>query len=182
MFLKLLSAFLILAGLFFALFGVSFIFQGYAAEGWSRTEGEVVSVSVEVDVSINNTAPNGTRRSSGVRRYYPSIAYTWTVDGERFEGSRYRLGETHEAFLDRGDALKAAQRFRNGESIPVYYSAERPDQAVLDPSLSVGVFVPLPIGLLLLVSGWGLLRSAPAIEEALRAQHAASQTADGSRP
>ena len=175
MFLKSVAVFLIAAGLFFAAFGVYFIALGYEAEGWVAVEGEVTSVTVQVDVSLSQINPStGTRSASSANKYYPLVAYRWTVDGETYEGDRYRLGETHEKFLDKGDAIVAASKYRNGMPITVYYNVDYPNQAVLNPSLSVGVFVPLPLGLLLLVCGWALLKSLPVIERSLAAQAASS--------
>lgn len=53
--------------------------------------------------------------------------------------------------------------------ITVYYDADDPAQAVLDPSLSVGVYVPLPLGLVFAGLGWALFRFGPAIERAAAA-------------
>ena len=169
MFIKVVSICLILAGLFFAAFGVYFLALGYAAEGWTKVEGEVTSVTVKTDVTLGTLNPSTGTRSTATERYYPSIGYAWTVDGQRYTGDRYRLGETHEKFAERDDALSAALRYKNGMPIDVYYNAEDPSRAVLNPSLSVGVFVPLPLGLLFLACGWALFRFAPAIEKAMAA-------------
>ena len=116
-------------------------------------------------IDAATTGTTGTSRN----RYYPEITYRWTVDGQSYEGDRYRLGETHEKYLEREAAVVAAGAFKNGMPIPVYYQVDHPSSAVLDPSLSVGVFVPLPLGLLFLASGWALLRFRPAIEKAMAA-------------
>ena len=171
MFFKAVAGFLLLFGLFLASFGVYFIGLGHEAEGWLETEGRVVSSHVRTET---HTAPgNSVNR---IVRYYPSITYEWTVDGTSYTSSRYRLGETHEKYADRGDAVAAALKFRTGSPIPVYYDEDHPKSAVLDPSLSVGVFVPLPMGLLFLICGWVLWRHGPAMEKAMAAQRTASAT------
>ncbi|MEM9553583.1 MAG: DUF3592 domain-containing protein [Acidobacteriota bacterium] len=70
---------------------------------------------------------------------------------------------------ERSDAVAAAIQYRNGMPITVYYDADDPAQAVLDPSLSVGVYVPLPLGLVFAGLGWALFRFGPAIERAAAA-------------
>ncbi len=170
MFLKSITAFLFLAGLFFAIFGVYFIALGYEAEGWTSVEGKVLSAVVEVDITMPVTTHGSSTRTQRANQYYPSITYTWTVGEETFTGNRYRLGETHEKFFERAEAAVAANKYRRGMPITVYYNSDHPDQAVLDPSLSVGVFVPLPMGLLFLACAWALHRFRPALEKVMAAQ------------
>ena len=165
MFLKAVAAALLLIGVLMSGFGIYFIGLGYEAEGWTKVEGRVVSATVRVDVEVHSTQASKTRREE-LRRYYPSITYEWTVDGERFSGLRYRLGEPYEKFNERTDAVAAAAKFRTDAPITVYYDADHPSQAVLDPSLSAGVFVPLPLGLLFLGLGWLVLRNRAALEAA----------------
>ncbi|MEM1180997.1 MAG: DUF3592 domain-containing protein [Acidobacteriota bacterium] len=171
MFIKITAIALIVFGLFFAVFGVYFLILGVSAEGWTPVEGEVTSVKVRTDVSVGTVNPQTRMSTASENRYYAEVGYAWTVDGQRYTGDRYRLGETQEKFLDREDAVAAALKYKNGMPITVYYQADHPSQAVLNPSLSVGAFVPLPMGLLLLTCGWGLIRAAPAIEKALAAGH-----------
>lgn len=170
MFLKAVAGFFLLCGLFLASFGVYFIVLGAEAEGWTQVEGRVVSTAVQVDVSISRSEHSTQTRRAELRRYYPSITYEWTVGGSTYTGSRYRLGESHEKYDERADAVAAAARYRAGSPIAVYYDEDHPDSAVLDPALSVGVFVPLPVGIVFFVLGWLLWRYAPAMERAMAAQ------------
>lgn len=149
MFLKIVFGTMVLIGVLMSGFGIYFIGQGYEAEGWTKVEGRVVSSTIQVDIDIHSRSA----KSEEQRRYCPSITYEWQVDGKTYTGSRYRLGETHEKYKERAEAGAAAARFRTGEPITVYYDKDHPSQAVLDPSLSVGVFVPLPLGLLFLALG-----------------------------
>jgi len=167
MFLKIVTAGLLLIGLLMSGFGIYFIALGYEAEGWTEVEGRVVSVSVRVDTDLSSSQASRTRREE-LRRYYPSIRYVWVVEGKGYSGSRYRLGETHEKYDERAEAQAAAARFPAGSPVTVYFDKDHPDQAVLDPSLSMGVFVPLPLGLLFLLLRWLLYRHRQAIEKAMQ--------------
>lgn len=41
-------------------------------------------------------------------RTWPEINYGWSVDGERYSGSRYQLGTTHAKYKTRTEARAAA--------------------------------------------------------------------------
>ena len=56
-------------------------------------------------------------------------------------------------YKTRSQAQAAAARFPEGEMIAVYFDPKQPDQAVLDRAVSAGIFVPLPLGLLILTMG-----------------------------
>lgn len=167
MFLKAVSAFLIFFGLLMAGFGIYFIALGYEAEGWTKVEGRITAVKVRVDISGGTTNWAAGQHRSETRSYYPEIDYEWSVNGETHAGSRYRLGESHEKYQEKADAKAAAAKFQTGAPITVYYDLDNPDRAILDPSLSVGVFVPLPLGLLFLGAGWTLFRYRETLEKAM---------------
>ncbi len=159
MLLKLSLCVFVLLGLALAAFGVYFIFEGGEAKHWARTEGTIVSVTVRTDTP--GAGIQGRTRAARERsyRYYPSITYRWNTEGRTYTGSRYQLGTTHNKYETREDAVVAASSYRNGAGIEVFYDPENPSQAVLVNTASVGVFVPLPLGLLMvLIGGVGLWR------------------------
>ncbi|MCB0323511.1 MAG: DUF3592 domain-containing protein [Bdellovibrionales bacterium] len=167
--------FLAVAGLALGGFGGYFIYLGGEVGSWPVTEGEVVTTRIrtELEVSGGTTVTKAAR--DRLRQHYPSITYRWTVDGESYTGSRYRLGATHEKFDTRAEAQAAARRFTPGTKVPVYYDPNSPSQAVLDPSATFVIYVPLLIGLLFLVTGALGLRYAEAIEQASAEKELASE-------
>lgn len=140
-----------LLGLALSGFGVYFILLGSTARSWPATEGRVVATQVRTETSLDGDASPAQIEAS--RRYVPEIHYVWTVDGASYTGSRYRLGATHAKYKTRGEAVAAAAAFPEGSPIAVYYDPRQPSEAVLDRAISPGVFVPLPLGLLLLAMG-----------------------------
>ncbi|MCB1036765.1 MAG: DUF3592 domain-containing protein, partial [Acidobacteria bacterium] len=168
-------------GLLMTGFGAYFIAEGYAAESWTEVEGQIVSARVRVHTDLSSSKHLSRAERERYRRYYPEITYRWTAGEERYTGSRYRLGETHEKYKERTDAEAKAATFVTGAPITVYYDKDHPDQAVLDPSLSVGVFVPLPLGLLILGMGWLLFRYRDALEKAMNASTQAPAAATTGR-
>jgi hypothetical protein len=164
-------------GLLFAIFGVFFIFDGLEARSWPSANGEVVSTRVQRHTFMQQKVEYSESRREARRTYYPEITYRWTVDGQSYTGSRWALGESHPDYKERPEAEKAAAGYPSGMAIDVYYDPADPSQPVLDRSLKLGAFVPLPLGLLFLAAGIVGLRFAPAIEAAAhRGAHHAAQT------
>ncbi len=158
---------LVLLGLFFAAFGIQFLAQAWGAGGWPEVSGEILSVAIrtELETSPGRTVTRGARERA--RRYYPEVTYAWQVDGVRYTGSRYRLGSTHAKYEEREAAQSAAAKFRAGAPIAVFHDPKRPSEAVLERLPSGGVWVPLPLGLLMAGLGALGLRHSTAIRAAV---------------
>ena len=147
---------LVLLGLATAVFGVYFIFLGNEAGAWRETQGTVVSATVESRTSMRSQSAGQRQRQ---REFYPSFTYRWTVDGTTYTGSRYQLGANAESyyFADREKAREEVEKHPAGTAIPVFYDPDDPSQAVLVRAVSAGVYVPLPLGLIMMalgVLGW----------------------------
>ncbi len=153
-------------GLATTLFGIYFIALSRQAASWPSVTGHVVSTQVRTDHSQTDRGLSAAERAR-TQRYYPDIHYRWSVDGQVYSGSRYRLGTSHEKFDSREQAEAAAARFPAQSTLPVYYDPRNPAQAVLDPGASVGVYAPLPLGLLFLGVGLLGLRYLPQLQQAV---------------
>lgn len=148
-----------LLGLLLSGFGVSFIADGLQARSWPVVDGRVVSTTVRVDMPTGNSGATREAREAHWR-YYPSITYRWVVDGRPHTGSRYQLGTTHPKLRQREEAQAAAARYPVGSTVRVHYNPANPDQAVLETAPSVGIYVPLLFGLVLIAAtGFGILRA-----------------------
>lgn len=153
------ATFLMLAalGLAMSAFGVHFIVHSSAARSWPSVDGQIVNVAIRTYSSINDRRSQSGRE----RSYFPQVTYQWMVGDRSFDGKRYSLGQEHPGYAERSEARDAAKRFPVGGDVKVYYDPADPASAVLDRSLQPGVFVPLPLGLLMLavgVAGWLGLR------------------------
>ena len=158
---------IILLGTSLAIFGVYFV--GYASETlkWLEIEGSVVKVQVRT--YRPNTGGGQTRETIERRkRFYPEISYRWTVDGVTHQSSRYQIGSSYpEKFKERAEAEAVAERIRSMRSIPIYYNPQDPSMAVLDRSVSVGVYVPLVLGIIMAGCGFLGLRQIDLLQAAL---------------
>lgn len=151
MFLKLTAFGLMAFGLYLAVFGVTFIADGFAVRSWEEVPGQIIDVRIRIDSSLQDN--DFSRRKH--RRYYPEITYRWTLQGQEYEGDRYRLGTTFEKFKTREAAVEAGRSFSPGAAVAVYVDPSNPSAAVLDRRPSA-TFVPLLIGILFMATG-GLL-------------------------
>lgn len=154
-------------GLFFAVFGIYFIIAGYGARSWPAAEGMIEATNVRVNILLAGRGSVTDSSREARRTYYPEITYRWMVDGQTYTGTRFALGEAHPDFPDRQDAQEAARRFPSGQAIDVYFDPEDPGSAVIDRSLKLGAFVPLPLGLFFAAFGVFGLRMVPAMEAAM---------------
>lgn len=166
MILKTVLLLICLLGASMTVFGIYFIGLGYAARDWPMVEGQVISTSVRVDTSMSDEGDRSQREAA--RRYYPEISYRWTLGGQSYTGSRYRLGTTYAKFKTKTEAQSAAAAYPPDSAITVHYDPEHPDQAVLDPAPSAGIYVPLPLGLLILAMGLLGLRFSDRLMAAMR--------------
>jgi hypothetical protein len=157
---------LALLGLATSIFGVYFIGLSRQAAHWPKTSGQVISTQVHTDHSQTDRGLTAAQRARS-QRYYPVIHYQWNVDGKTYSGSRYRLGTTYEKFKRREHAQSAAAQYPAQSALTVYYDARNPAQAVLEPAASMGVYVPLPLGLLFLGVGLLGLRFLPHLQQAV---------------
>lgn len=141
---------LALGGLF-VIVGLYFVWQAHFAD-WIETRAEVTSVTVQTGV---RHVSDRTRRHVA---YYPRVAYTYHVEGQRYESSRYRQTAERPDSADRDEALARALKFRNGDPLTVYYCADNPEIAVVDPEVGWDSYVALLLGLLTGGLGLALLR------------------------
>jgi hypothetical protein len=157
-----------LLGLATAVFGVYFIFYGNEAASWPETQGTVVAAAVRTRTSSRlSQSPSQRDRS---RQFYPFITYRWTVNGQTYTGSRYRIGANADGYYfdEREKAQEEVDRQRPGSAIPVFYDPDDPSAAVLLPDASGGIYVPLPLGLLMLAFGVLGVKAVPTKPAAVR--------------
>lgn len=71
-------------------------------------------------------------RSKGIT-YSFKVAYTYSVDGQPYEGSKHRSSSWRTS--EPGDAEERVARYPLGTRVPVYYQPGQPSEAMLQPGL-----------------------------------------------
>ena len=140
-------------GILITLFGVYSVWYAHSA-AWVETSGIVSSVRVRASV---HTVDDAIQRDAV---YYPEIEYQNSVNGKNYESDKYQLRSNHPWSVEREEALRAAVKYRNGDSIPVFYNAKQPAVAVLKPTVQWADYAALLLGLTFLFTGWLLRRVA----------------------
>ncbi|WP_242588305.1 DUF3592 domain-containing protein [Corallococcus macrosporus] len=110
------------------------------ASSWPTVQGTITRSEVE------------TVRSKGIK-YEPKLAYTYSVDGQSYEGSKYRFATFRSS--DSGYADDVVARAPLGASVPVYYRPGQPLEALLQPGLgSLELFLLMMLMPFNLVAFW----------------------------
>ncbi len=114
------------AGAFLGLIALTLRHELHATRAWKVTWGRIESAEVE-----SFMARSASRLPRWTRLYTPLIAYSYSVGGQRYTGSRIRLGGM--AFLSRDFwARRQASAYKVGAPVEVYYDPQNPTSAVLE--------------------------------------------------
>ena len=118
---------MIAIGLLLVTFGTAFLWKerlnlrkAWASQGWPTTQGRVLAVSLSnVPVRAKNLIPT----------YAPDVQYTYTVDGQRHEGTlaNERASGSH----TRASAMLSP--YAPGQKVAVAYDPDDPAVSTIEP-------------------------------------------------
>ncbi|MCX6852790.1 MAG: DUF3592 domain-containing protein [Verrucomicrobia bacterium] len=134
---------IVLLGAVFALFAFIYFLRRFSTawsmRDWRRTEGRVVMAEMR----------RGKQKTpDGCLLYDPVLRYSYNVDGQTFEGSRF----THQAVGNAaGRTTQFITRLTQGSEVPVYYHPRNPEEAVVQPLAWQGSAMAALICALLLI-------------------------------
>jgi len=104
--------------------------QAAASATWPTVWGKITRAAVVAEEREDRDGDDGTIRT--VTRYRPDVQFAYTVGGRDFHGNTWTHGWT--AYYPSEDAARAAiAKYNAGTSVPVFYNATRPGEAVLEP-------------------------------------------------
>lgn len=133
-------------GLAMFVFGIFFLIDANESAGWPEVEGSVRYTAVKQDRARG--AQGGSKYTI---RYYYTVSYRYTVNGQPLSGDRYSMGDGPRAsgyFKTRQEAEAEGDIvYPVGSAITVYYNPENPESTVLRPGTNWGTYVPLILGL-----------------------------------
>lgn len=102
-------------------FAVSTMVRQAQTASWPSVQGTIIRSEVEA------------KRSNKSTTYGADLAYSYTVDGQRYEGNQERTTVWRAG--DRGFAEERVARYPVGATLPVYYQPGQPTEAVLQPGM-----------------------------------------------
>jgi hypothetical protein len=130
------------SGLAVLIYGIGLVRDARACAHWPKVEGRVTSAEAQVVAKEKNKTT-----------YAPNVAYTYVVDGKRYESSRLTLVPRNYVGLQQVQAVLAAYPVHG--TVSVFYDPRDPANCVL-VSVATGTEWAYPIGGLLLM-GAGFL-------------------------
>jgi hypothetical protein len=86
--------------------------------------------------------------------YQAAVTYRYTIAGRALTGTSIRLVPF--ASADRSHADEDVSRYPVDAEVTVYYDPARPEVSTLEPGASVGMILPIGIGLCFVLFGLGL--------------------------
>lgn len=112
-----------------------------STQQWSTTVGQVLNKEIE-------------EHHNGDGVYYQTvITYRYTVHSKTYTSSRLFIGGTHSGF---SRAKLLLEKFRESESLPIYYDPANPEEAVLMTGVHLGI-IQLVFIFAVVFGGTGLL-------------------------
>ncbi|KAA0258296.1 MAG: DUF3592 domain-containing protein [Chloroflexi bacterium] len=117
--------------------------NGNASRKWSTTQG-VVTHSGEFTTH---------RVSDGIMRKSTSsfFQYEYTVNGEKQIGTRIFFGDTFISLFSFLAAKGAIEKYKEGQTVTVYYNPSNPQNSVLEPGAKWQAFAALVLGVVLVI-------------------------------
>lgn len=133
-------------------FGVYMLLIARESASWPTVEGQIEAVKIE---KTTRRASSSSSRSSTARpkktRYHVALVYSYAVDGQRYEASRYSIGQgsrISKKYKQRDEARQAARAYATGDAIVVHYNPDDPSEAVIQAGVTGASWVPFVFGLL----------------------------------
>ncbi|MEO5960092.1 MAG: DUF3592 domain-containing protein [Opitutaceae bacterium] len=108
----------IAAGVALLIYGIGIVRDARACANWPRVEGRIVSAEPEI-----------VSREKNKTTYAPSVAYTFSVGGREFKGSRVTLVPRNTISLPAVQAMLAP--YPVGGTVTVFHDPREPANCVL---------------------------------------------------
>src|SRR5262245_43264574 len=98
-----------------------------ASQSWPSAQAQMTTASIHTFQQRDN-------EGTTTMYHEPKVEYTYTVGGQTYTGKRIAFGAV--ASTDRSKAEQALGRYTPSAAIDVYYNPQRPQDAVLERTVS----------------------------------------------
>lgn len=122
---------LAIIGLAMTFLGLVKLKNAMATNEWPTTKGTVTGSEV-----------------SGAIKYYPSVAYTYSVDSVAYSSNS--IGNMNFNTKNRSIAEEVIKKYPLSSEIKVYYNSADPSDALLEPGVNTGNILLLAFGIIIL--------------------------------
>lgn len=110
-----------------------------AAQSWPSVKGTVLETTIEEQPGRNAIGNINVA-------YRVCVKYEYIVNEQTYQGNRVSFGAP---VFDYIKASSAIEQFKEGKKTTVWYDPEKPQESVLAPKTTVGIFSRIPGGFLM---------------------------------
>jgi len=118
------------------------IIKGRRSQQWPSCSAVVTRSEVEIRKDYDEDGEH--------TYYYPRIFYTYEVDGETYNGARYKMLD---ASMSQRKSYALTSNYPAGASIDIYYDPEDPAQSVIEAGAQFYLYIFLILSLGLTIYG-----------------------------
>ena len=111
-----------------------------AAQSWPSVKGTVLESTIEEQPGRNAIGNINVA-------YRVCVKYEYTVNDKVYQGNRVSFGAP---VFDYIKASAAIEQFKEGKKATVWYDPAKPEESVLAPKTTVGIFSRIPGGFLMI--------------------------------
>lgn len=115
--------------LMFFVYSTPFYPEAIASYKWQSVDGEIVTSKI---------GTKGTT-TSGVSSY-PIIEYSYSVDGQEYKNNRFKIGIQSVSESGPHAYEDMIKKYHLQKIVKVYYSARKPENAVLEPGINMRIY------------------------------------------
>jgi hypothetical protein len=112
------------------------------ATKWPTTTGTVLESDLKEDPSRNALGNVNVG-------YLLLVKYEYAVSGRNYAGERVSFGTPAFNYITGSNLLDS---YQSGKTVPVYYNSDHPEECVLAPKNTIGMFSRIP-GIFMIVTG-----------------------------
>lgn len=121
------------------------LYRAFACGSWSTTQGVITLASAEIVSAYAQT------RKLFSTKNQTSFYYDYTVNGEKHLGTRIFFGDTFISLFSFLAAKGAIEKYKEGQTVTVYYNPSNPQNSVLEPGAKWQAFAALVLGVVLVM-------------------------------
>ncbi|CAN5228125.1 DUF3592 domain-containing protein [soil metagenome] len=123
-----------------------------ASKAWPTVWGKIIHAGIVTEQREEKRDDDGDSQIRIITRYRPDVRFAYIVDGREFHSGTWKWGWTS-LYPDEQGAKAATAKYAAGTSVPVFYNATKPDEAVLEPGNRSGSRVQLMFGAVFALGG-----------------------------
>jgi hypothetical protein len=143
-FLLCVAGILALFGLFITIMGVLSIVKGSQARQWPSTPGRIIRTEVVERREERHTSDGPSRTYIS---YQPVVEYEYTLQGQRYTGSKLSMIERS---YTQAKAQKVLEKYPVGATVTVYRDPQNPGETLLETGSGGSGFMFIAIGVVVL--------------------------------